>query len=224
MIYTNNIIRMFTHMEEQLDQLKQAETVKGMWKRNVILILATMIIYAGMAYLGLGTNLISEHLTETSTSELEVQKLWFLLGRSLYGCLFAILVLFTPSLFYFLLTDTIYRKLVVMQQVVLIVILLERVIWIIQSLLFGLDWYVSLMSFGIIASYIFEKNWLIYFFGAISIFQLWLIWFQTKYLIRTTNIKKHVVWMLVLTLHLVGWALAAAVASIDTILIGGWFN
>ncbi|WP_100012727.1 hypothetical protein [Lentibacillus sediminis] len=223
MKYSVNLFRMAFSLEDHLFRIRKAEQIHNLWKVSGLLVLLTMLIYGWMAYLGVGTNILSGYATELSPAGYETVKGWFLLGRVGFALIFAALVLFVPSLIYYAVTDIPYRKLMIMQLAVLVVLLVERVVWVPLVLYAGLDWYVSPLSFGIIASYLTEESWVIYFFGSISLFQLWLIWFQVKYLRAMTMMKQRWLWMTVIFLHIIFWGLATLLAELDTYLINGWF-
>ncbi|AVQ97695.1 hypothetical protein OBCHQ24_00975 [Oceanobacillus iheyensis] len=224
MTYHNNLLRFLFSMDDHLIRVKEAESIKRVWKVNVLLVLLSLILYGYMAYLGMGTNLLSPQAQSLAPLAYEQQKFWFLTGRLIFGLLFAVFILFIPSLYFSLLTDIPYKKLIIMQQVVLFVLLVERAIWIPLAVFNGLDWYVSPVSFGIIASYFTEIPWLIYFFGAISLFQLWIIWFQVRYIRNLTEIKKQWVWGYVLLFHFFFWLLTALLAYMDQYMINRWFG
>ncbi|WP_085993628.1 hypothetical protein [Oceanobacillus senegalensis] len=224
MTYYTNILGFFRFTDDHLYRIGKAEEIKNQWKTTIFLILFSLFLYTFMAYFGMGTNLISEHATTLTTVEYEVSKFWFVVGRTLFGGLFALLILFVPSLLFYLLTDIPYQKLLIMQQIVLTVMLIERIIWIPLALFIGLDWYVSPLSFGIIASYLTDTPWIIAFFGSISLFQLWVIWFQGKFIMNLSATKKYIIWINIILLHIFGWCFAALFAYSDSYLISGWFN
>lgn len=224
MTYYTNLFKILLSMEDHLFRIGKAEKIRNLWKISVLLLLGSIVIYVWMAFLGIGSDLISRDAAGLTPQAYESSKFWFLIGRAIYAVLFAALVLFIPSLLFNLLTDIPYQKLLIMQQVVLAVMLLERLIWIPLMLLIGLDWYVSPLSFGIIASYITEVPWVIYFFGAISLFQIWIIWFQVKFITTLFPIKKQWIWVNVICLHILGWSIAALVAFADSYIVSGWFG
>ncbi|MBP1970898.1 hypothetical protein J2Z83_003034 [Virgibacillus natechei] len=224
MSYPINVFKFLFSMDDHLFRIRKAEKVQNLWKVSALLVLCSVFVYVWMAYLGIGTAIISQDATALSSTEYELSKLWFIIGRVLFAVLFAALLLFVPTLYFYLLTDIPYRKLIIMQQVVLLVLLVERILWVPLVLFSGLDWYVSPLSFGVIASYLTETPWIIYFFGAISLFQLWVIWFQVKYLSTMTAIKKHWLWVNVICLHILYWCLAAFLAYANTYIISGWFG
>lgn len=225
MNYQPNFFKFLFSINDHLFRLRQAEAMSPIWRSNSLLILLSMLIYLWMAFLGMGSNLISGDALVLGALNYEASKFWFVIGRLLYGAFFASFILFVPAYLFKLLTDIPFKKLVVMQQVVLFIMLVERLLWIPLMLFAGLDWYVSPLSFGIIASYITDHSWAIYFFGAISIFQLWIIGFQVLFLkSMTTGIRERSLWLSVIFLHILWWGLAAIFSFTDQSIISGWFG
>lgn len=211
-------------MDDHIFRVRKAEKIQNLWKVSIILVLSSIVIYSWMAFLGMGSDLVSKGAVGLSPEVYESSKFWFVIGRAIYGVIITAVVLFIPSVLFYLLTEIPYQKLLIMQQVVLAVMLLERIIWIPLVLLIGLDWHVSPISFGVIASYITEAPWVTYFFGAISLFQLWIIWFQVKFITSLYPMKKVWIWVNVILLHILGWSLTALLAFADSYIISGWFG
>lgn len=225
MNYQPNFLKFVFSIKDHLFRLRKVEETKPIWKSNVLLVVLSMLIYFWMAYLGIGSNLISGDAVSLGAFGYESSKFWFVVGRVLFGLLFGLFILFVPSYLFSLLTDIPYKKLIIIQQVVLFVLLIERVLWIPLMMFAGLDWYVSPLSFGIIASYMTGHAWLIYFFGAISVFQLWIIGFQVYSLnYLSTAVKKQWLYVSVIFLHVLGWGLATIFAFADHYIISGWFG
>jgi hypothetical protein len=65
---------------------------------------------------------------------------------------------------------------------------------------------------------------LIYLFGTISLFQLWVVGFQIKFISKLSAIHKGWIWGTVILFNLAVWTLAAVVASTDILIINRWFN
>ncbi|WP_461181457.1 hypothetical protein [Virgibacillus kimchii] len=211
-------------MEDHLFRVRKAEKVYNLWKTSLLLVLASVVVYIWMGYLGLGTTPLAPAAVQATGVEYEQYKYWFILGRGVYALLFAAFILFIPSLIIYAFTGIPYQKLVMMQQIVLAVLLLERMLWVPLAVFIGLEWYVSPWSFGIIASYITEINWFVYFFGAISLFQLWIVWFQIRYVGGFQVIRKRSLWLIIILLHILLWSLAATTAVVDTRILSGWFE
>ncbi|QKY70984.1 hypothetical protein [Lentibacillus sp. CBA3610] len=224
MLYRVNLAKFFFPIDDHLFRIKKAEALKNLWKICVLLILGSAGVYAWMAVLGIGSGILSGEAAALTALQYEAGKVWFVLGRMTFAVVFALLVLFIPSLFFYAFTDIPYKKLVIMQQIVLLVMLVERLLWIPLAVYAGLDWFASPWSFGIIASFFTDESWVIFFFGAISLFQLWIIWFQVKFLSYMSPIRKRWIWVIVIGIHILYWAGAAALAFLDSHLISGWFG
>ncbi len=224
MVYRIQPLKFLTAIDDHIFRIKRAENTANFWKTSILLMLASAVIYGWMAYLGIGSNLLSMDAPLLGAGEYEVNKLGFLIGRVVYGMLFAATVLFIPSSLFYLLTEIPYQKLVMMQQVVLLVLLLERVIWIPLTIWAGLDWYASPLSLGVIFSYLIENEWFIYFFGAISLFQVWIIWFVYRFLQALSEVSGRTILLVVVLLHIFGWAFAATITMTDIYIISRWFG
>lgn len=224
MSYPINIIKFFFPIEDHLFRIRKAETFKNLWKICSLLVLFSVILYAWMAILGIGSDIISGNATAFNPQQYEESKFWFVLGRIGFAFSFALLILFLPSYLFYLITGIPYRKLLIMQQIVLLIMLIERLFWLPLSVYGGLDWFVSPFSFGIIASYFTDIPWAVFLFGAISIFQLWIIWFQAKFLCYMSPIRKRWIWTTVILLHMIYWTIAAALSFMDIHFISGWFK
>ncbi|WP_330949510.1 hypothetical protein [Virgibacillus sp. MG-45] len=224
MTYHVQLVKLLFSMEDHLYRIQRAEKISNLWKVTGFLAVVSLFLYGWMAYLGIGSELISREAVGLGMEQYEASKFWFIVGRMLYGLLFTVLVIAVPALLFHYLTGIPFQKLVIMQQVVFSILLLERLTWIPLAVFFGLDWYVSPASFGILFSFITDKAWLIYFFGAISLFQLWVISFQVTYLRKLSSMSKQRIWLSVLFLHIVEWAFVSLFAFMDRYLIGGWFG
>lgn len=224
MTYHFNLIKFFFPVDDHLYRIHKAEKVTNIWKLTGLLVLFSVIIYAWMASLGMGSDLLSKGATELTELQYEQSKLWFVIGRIVFAILMAVFVLFVPALIFHLVTDIPYQKLVMMQQIVLALMLMERVIWIPLFVYLGLDWYVSPLSFGIIMSLLTDASWPIYFFGAISLVQIGIIWFQIKYLSYLSSIDTRWIWINVISLHIFYWFIVAFLTYLDSFMISGWFE
>ncbi|WP_010095705.1 hypothetical protein [Ornithinibacillus scapharcae] len=223
MTYTLQVLRFIFSVDDHIFRIGKAETVRNPWKVIVLLSLLTLVIYGGMGMLGMGSTLISSGAVLLDPAEYEMRKLWFVIGRVAFALTFALFVLFIPTLIFYWVTKISFKKLLLMQVVVLFILLMERVLWIPMAVFFGLDWFVSPFSFGVIASYFTDISLLIYLFGAVSLFQLWIIALQIKYLIKLSTIHKGWIYATVILLHLTIWTVTAIVSFTDIYMIDRWF-
>lgn len=223
-MYRFNVIQFIIAMDEHMASIKKSEKVQHLGKIIGIFILSSMLIYGCMGYVGIGSGMLLKETLPFTPNVYESSKFWFLIGRILLGCLFALFILFVPTVIFRWLTGISFRKLMVMQLAVLFILLMERIVWFVLVMTAGLDWYVSPVSFGVIASYFTAKTWVVYFFGAISLFQIWVIWLQAKYMSGLLEDGKAIIWMSVIMIHLVEWCLVALLSFGGPYLIGGWFG
>ncbi|WP_181350190.1 hypothetical protein [Thalassobacillus sp. CUG 92003] len=218
-MYAINLLKLFSRREDHLFKINEAERLKNFWNLTFILLALTILTFIWTSWMGLGTDGISADMTDLNRIEYELNKVWFLLGRAAYAILLFVFVLFISSFIFWLFNDVAYKKIIVLQMNVLLVMLLERVIWIPLMVYAGIDWYVSPFSFGVIAAYITDIEWVIYFFGALSLFQLWIIWYQAKSLRYLSSTKKQWVWIGVVFWHILLWAGTAALSYFDMSLL-----
>lgn len=215
---------MLFHMEDDTWRLKKAEKLQGFWKSGIIMLLAAILIYCWMAYLGMGSNLVSQGAIGLDPTVYNVHKLWYVAGRILFAAVFWGGTLFGVAALFHMVTEIPFRKLVIMQQLVFGLLLVERLIWIPLAVYAGLDWFSSPMSLGVIAGYLTSKSWIIYFFGAISIFKIAVMFLQVHFIRELSDMSKSGVWASVIFLHVFQWCLTALFAAMDTYMIGGWFG
>lgn len=219
MAYHVQVAKLFFRREDSFFQLKRAERITGLWKRVFLFLFLSMLVYGFTAWKGLGMDPISVMATELSFATYESVKIYFLFGRILYGLLLTFIILFFTPLIFWIFSDIDYKKLVTVQFNVLFIMLVERLTWVGFVQYLGLDWYVSPLSFGIITSYITDITSIIYFFGAVSVFQIWIMWFQGKAIRDFCDMKRWKVAILVGTVHVFYWAVTAVIALYDHALL-----
>ncbi len=192
------------------------EGIKGYRQKLILLFILSAIIFGVVSSFGVGMDPLSKELTKLSASTYELEKFMFFIGRLIAGLLYAAILLFIPSLIYWTISDEgEYRKLVVTQFIVLIILLIERLTYIPLSLFFSLEWFSSPLSLGVIAQYITSKEWVIYFFGCFSFFKIWIVYLQYKGVKKLTEQKNWLVWLVILTSNLLFWSITAFLAYLD---------
>lgn len=219
MTYTVNLFKLFFSREDHLFKLNEAERLKNVWNLLFILLVLTVATYIWTAWLGLGTDAISANMAGLNRLEYESRKAWFLLGRIGFAILLFLFTLFVSSFFYWLFNDVSYKKLMIIQMNVLLIMLVERLTWIPLMVYAGIDWYVSPLSLGVITSYLTDQGWIIYFFGAISLFQIFIIRYQVKCISWLSTTNKKWIWTGVLFWHILLWAGTAALSYYDLFLV-----
>lgn len=223
MTYSLQVFRFIFAVDDHIFRIGKAEEVRNPWKSIFLLGLFTIFVYGVMGMLGMGSTLISNGAVLLDPAEYEMQKLWFIIGRIVFALIFVLFILSIPTFIFYWVTRVPFKKILLMQVVILFLMLVERVLWIPLAVYFGLDWFVSPFSFGVIASYFTDIHLLIYLFGAISLFQLWIIGIQIKFLIRLSNIHKGWIYATVILFHLAIWTVTAIVSYMDILVIDRWF-
>jgi hypothetical protein len=197
-------------------RLKEMEVLKGYRKNIFILFLLSVIAFGLISSFGIGMDPLSKELPALSPVAFELEKFMFFLGRLIAGFLYAAIILFIPALVFWTISEEgEYRKLVIVQGLVLLILLVERLTFIPLSLFFSLDWFSSPLSLGVITQYITETSWVIYFLGCFSLFKIWVFYIQYKGLKKLTEQKNWLIWLVILLTNLFFWAITALLAYID---------
>lgn len=190
-------------------KLRDSEYVPGVWKNTTMLILLSGLLFGISAYFGVGSEYLSKNLTAISRENYELHKLLFMLGQIIWGLFYGAAMLFIPALFFWTLSDISLKKFVTVQQFVLPILLLEKVIIIPLATTLGLIKISSPFSLGVIAQYITGNDFLIYFLAAISLFKVWAIFIEYKYVRMLTGKKRGIVLLMVIGINLVFWLFSA---------------
>jgi hypothetical protein len=196
--------------------LSTIEDIKGYWKNIMRLILLTVFTFGFIASFGIGMDPLSKELNTLPATTYELEKFLFFLGRIITGIFYSVIILFIPSILFWTISEKgEYRKLVIIQGLVLLILLIEKLTYIPLSLFFSLDWFSSPLSLGVIAQYITGKSWAIYFLGCFSLFKIWIFYIQYKGLKKLTEQKNWLIWLVILLTNFFFWAITALLAYID---------
>ncbi len=197
-------------------QLKESEVLRGYKQKLILVFLLSALVFGLVSSLGIGMDPLSKELTTLSPITYEMEKFLFLLGRIISGIVYAAVILFVPALIFWTISDEgEYRKLVIIQSLVLLILLIERLTYIPLSLFLSLDWFSSPLSLGVITQYITGKSWVIYFLGCFSLFKIWVFYIQYKGIKRLTQQKNWLIWLVILLTNLLFWSVTAFMAFLD---------
>ncbi|MGM0777882.1 MAG: hypothetical protein ACQEXE_16100 [Bacillota bacterium] len=196
-------------------QLRKEERLSGLWKQILLIMLLSAFVYGVSAYFGIGSEHVSRSLTDMSRSEYEQYKLFFGGGQVFYGIVYASMVIFLPSLFFWTLVDVEYRKLISIQLMVMLILLLEKAINIPLFLFLGLNSESSIFSLGIIAQAASFPDLLIYTFSAITLFKIWTVVLQYKYLKAVSERSPRFLIFMLIGTHLFFVIVSALLSSIQ---------
>lgn len=196
-------------------QLKHADEISGLWTKTTLLFFTTILLYATEVYFGIGTEGLINERAHLSNTEFESLKLLFGLGHILSGIVFTALILFLPALIFWVFLEIKFKKLLIIQQLFLAILLVEQAILIPLTIQLGLGQNSSPFSFGIISKMLSLNELAIHFFGVLSIFKIVATVFQYRLVrIMTHNNRKEALFV-VLGVNVVFWVLNALLSYIQ---------
>lgn len=196
-------------------KLRDSEYVPGVWKNTAMLVLLSGLIFGISAYFGIGSEYLSKNLTAVSRENYELHKLLFMIGQLIWGLFYGVAVIFIPALFFWTFSDIELKKFVTVQLYVMPVLLLEKVINIPLATELGLIKTSSPFSLGVIAQYITSNDFIIYFLAAITLFKIWVIFIEYKYVKMLTGKRPGIVLLLVIGINLLFWLFSALFSFIQ---------
>lgn len=196
-------------------QLSKAEHITSMIKKMILIFITSILIFSISAYLGIGNESISRNIHSWSPSEFEAHKAWFALGQVGWGVIWTAFVIFFPALLFWILTDLAYKKLVILQLFVTVILLVEKAILIPFQLKLGLDDQSSPFSLGVLAQYITNNDFMIGFFGAITLFKIGTILLQYNYLKALSDKTNKQLILIILAINLIFWIFSAMLSTIN---------
>jgi hypothetical protein len=196
-------------------KLRDSERFPRVWKKTVLFILLSGLIFGFSAYLGIDSEYLSKKLTSIPRAEYEMNKSLFLAAQILQGLVFGAIMLFLPALFFWTLTDLEFKRLLTIQLFIMPILLLEKLLIVPMAVYLGLTKVSSPFSFGVIAQYITGNDFIIHFLAYISIFKIWAIFIEYKYLKALTDKNPKIIVLLILAIHLVIWLFAALFSFIQ---------
>lgn len=161
--------------------LGKAEQITGFWWKLVLLAVLTMILSAVTAYFGVGNEILSKQINNLTNTEFEATKIFFALGQILWAMFAALIVITVPSILFWAVSDIEWKKYIVVQQYVLGIYLLEKLITAIFMMTMGLPEISNPFSFGILGQLFTKNNIVLQFLAEITFFKIWAIVLQYKY-------------------------------------------
>lgn len=161
--------------------LGKAEQITGFWWKLVLLAVLTMILSAVTAYFGVGNEILSKQINNLTNTEFEATKIFFALGQILWAMFAALIVITVPSILFWAVSDIEWKKYIVVQQYVLGIYLLEKLITAIFMMTMGLPEISNPFSLGILGQLFTKNNIVLQFLAEITFFKIWAIVLQYKY-------------------------------------------
>lgn len=219
LIYELRIFKGLFYPNQSFFKLAKAEVIEGLRLRIFCLLLVSAALFAFSGWFGIGSHVLSPTLLRESPIEYESLKGFFVIGRFLLGLLYGGMILTLPSLCFWLFSQEIYAKFVVIQAFILPILLLEQVSFIILAIGFDLPWYSSPLSLGVIGQYLLTHKYVIFLLGSISIFKVWAMVMQYRGIRTMISLTPFPLVLMVLGIHLVSWCFTSAVAVINFVIL-----
>ncbi|KOP71969.1 hypothetical protein ACFFHH_02020 [Cytobacillus solani] len=208
MVYYVQLIKGLLHPSNFSYQMEKAEEIRGLWKKVVFLILSSILISAIAGYYGVGLDILAKEITGIPQQELEAKKVIAGIGKVIWGAGFAAFVLFGWSIILWALMDLPYKKLVVIQLFVLIILLLEKAVLLPFNVSLGISSEFSPFGLGVMARYITSNMIVVYLLSHISIFKIWVIIFQYVCIKRMSEKNPKVIFILIVCVNLFFWLIS----------------
>jgi hypothetical protein len=150
-----------------------------------------------------------------SANEFEAVKLLILSGNIITGIIDPSIYIFLAALFFWIVTDIPYIKLVIIQMILFGLQLVEKILLIPLFVLMDLGSDANPFSLGIISQYFLRSDYFIHFFSEITIFQFLFIALQYFYLKEFTERNNYLVLLMIVLFYLATWFVKAFLGYIQ---------
>lgn len=184
-------VRLFKGLREPYKTaqlLGEAEKISGFWKRLILLFVITFILASIESIFGVGNDILSKELNNLSNTGFEATKSLFAIGQIIRMLIEALLIITIPSLFFWAVSEKEWKKFIVLQQFVLVLFLLEKLLLLPFAVFLGLTTDISSpFSLGIIGQYLTNNEFILLCLAQISIFKIWAVVLQFKYIKELTE-------------------------------------
>lgn len=214
MIYQLQLVKGLLRPTDSFYRLEQAEAIRGLWSRLSLLVFFSMLISFISGYLGIQAEPVSTYITEMNPTIFEWKKMLFAIGTAVWGLIYPLVVIFIPTLLFWTFLGVDFRKLIALQTFVYLIYLIEFCLSIGLQLFLAIPKTSSPFTLGVLAQYVTDNQIIINFFSCISLFQLWAIALQYRFLKSVSTKSSRYVFLLIMIITLVFWVFSALFTSI----------
>lgn len=214
MIYQVRLVKGLLAPERSRYDLHNAEEVTSLKGKLVLLYVLSVLVFGLYGFLGIGSESFSKELLDLGAQEFEMGKLLILVGNLLAGIVYPSVYLFLIALFLWVITDIEYPKLLIVQMIVFILQLAEKIVLAPFFVFLHLNYDSNPFSLGVISQYFTSNEYVIHFFSEVTIFQLLVIGLQYYYLKKFTERKKYIVFSAIILSYFILWLVNALLAYI----------
>ncbi|MBO1000496.1 hypothetical protein IOC57_22485 [Bacillus sp. SD075] len=195
--------------------LQNAEAVTKLGLTLLVLYFLSFIVFAIEGFFGIGSESFSKEITKMSVNEFEAAKLLILSGNIITGIIAPSIYIFLAALFFWIVTDIPYIKLVIVQMILFGLQLVEKTLLIPLNVLMDLGSDGNPFSLGIISQHFLRSDYVIHLFSEISIFQFLIIALQYFYLKEFSERNNYLVLVMIVLYYLATWFVKAFLAYIQ---------
>ncbi|WP_026693132.1 hypothetical protein [Peribacillus kribbensis] len=203
------------HPAKLRNELAEAEAVSGLPLRVVLAFISSLFLFSLSGFLGVGSEHLSGKAAVWSPADYEGIKLFFLGGQFLSGLFYALIILYFFGLFFHILFEIDFHKILAVQLIVLVISLAGKAVSTLMGTLGGIPVSASPFSLGVIGHYLTNYEPVLYFLGQISLFQAAAIVFQIYMFRALTQKRTGIITIWVLVLHVLFWIIEAILLSIN---------
>lgn len=214
MAYRLQLLKGLFRSTHELAQLSHAEKIRGLWPKFSLLVLISVLLSLAAGALGIQGESISAYMAESDMYTYEWLKLLFTAGSGIAGLLLPLFFIFIPALLFWTFLELEFKKLIALQCMAFSIYLIEFALLILWNIFFSIPRESSPFSLGVVAQYTTENALAIRFFSFITIFQIWILVMQYRFL-RTSQARKTLfVFFMVFFVGLACWIIATLFTSI----------
>ena len=214
MIYQVKLVKGLLAPERNRYHLHNAEEVTQLKGKLVLLYVLSLLVFGLYGFLGIGSESFSKELLDLGAKEFEMGKLLILVGNLVAGIVYPSVYLFLVALFLWVITDIDYVRLLIVQMMVFVLQLVEKIVLVPFFVFMHLNYDSNPFSLGVISQYFTSDEYVIHFFSEVTIFQLLVIGFQYYYLKKFTERNKNIVFSAILLSYFILWLVNALLAYI----------
>lgn len=215
MVYQVRLLKGILEPHRSRYQLQNAEAVTRLGWKLLLLYFLSVIVFAIGGYFGIGSESFSKEITKMTADEFEAGKLLIVCGNIIAGLFYPSIYIFFSSLFFWIVTDIPYIKLVIVQMIIFGLQLLEKILLLPLFVLMDIGNDANPFSLGVISQYFLRSDYFIHFFSEITIFQFLIIVLQYFYLKEFTERNKYLVLSMTVLFYLATWFVKAFLAYIQ---------
>jgi hypothetical protein len=213
MIYNVEPLKEMFRPRIKFYQLKEADYVKNLTAKLLLILLLSIAISMLRAYYGIGTEELTSKMGQYTEEQFALMKFFFALGHIISGLVAPLSFLFLSAAIFWFLFEVKLVKLLVIQSSILLIYVLEEMFLFPLQLFFGINDVFSPFTLGVFGPYITDSSFVWTLLGSISVFSVWAVLIQIIALQMLTEKSKLYIITSVISVYLFFALLSAILAD-----------